>query len=32
VDSTAKKTEAAKVNAAESLPAAEAKADTLTKK
>ena len=32
VDSTAKKTEAAKVNAAESLPAAEAKADTLKKK
>ncbi len=32
VDSTAKKTEAAKVNAAESLHAAEAKADTLTKK
>ncbi len=32
VDSTARKTEAVKVNAAESLPAGQAKPDTLTKK
>ena len=31
VDSTARKTEAVKVNAAESVPASEAKADTLSK-